>query len=126
MNIDLNITFAVILGVIAVVTPMLTALINNRHQLKVKRFENQELAKRQALIDFINVVGDCAMYDGKLSSSNMKQFQKSANTLLVFFPNINIEVLDKIQNAILQTNVTIKDKELRPLIIELSKSLKQI
>lgn len=46
-------TIAVILGISAIISPIVTALINNKYQLKLKNIEVYELAKRTALEDFI-------------------------------------------------------------------------
>ena len=46
-------TIAVILGLSAILSPIITAIINNRYQLKLKNIEVFELSKRAALENFI-------------------------------------------------------------------------
>lgn len=44
---------AIVLGISAVISPVITAWINNEYQLKMKNIEVYELAKRQALENFV-------------------------------------------------------------------------
>lgn len=44
---------AIALGLSAVISPVITAWINNEYQLKMKNIEVYELAKRQALENFV-------------------------------------------------------------------------
>lgn len=126
MNFDLTITFAVILSITSIISPIIVTKINNNHQLTIKRYENQELAKREAIIEFINATSECIAYNGKLSGNEFKTFQKSANKLLLYFPDIDIKILDNIQEALMKPNVNTKNNDLRPLIIKLSKQLTEI
>lgn len=57
-------TIAVILGLSAIVSPVLTTIINNKYQLKLKNIEVYELSKRTALENFIKNA-----YNYKYSSS---------------------------------------------------------
>lgn len=126
MNFDLTITFAVILGISAIISPIIVTVINNNHQLKLKRYENQELAKRQAIIDFINATANCYSFDGSLDLKSSTDFQKSCNKLLLYFPDIDIEILNEIRSSLHSTNINAKDKEIKQLIIKLSKQLTEI
>lgn len=126
MNFDLTITFAVILGISAIISPIIVTVINNNYQLKLKRYENQELAKRQAIIDFINATAECTTYDGRLPLQSISNFQKACNKLLLYFPTVDIEILNKIYSSLRSTNLNDKDKEIKQLIIKLSKQLTEI
>lgn len=126
MEFDLTITFAVILGIASIISPIIVTKINNNYQLTIKRYESQDLAKRQAIIDFINATSECIAYDRRLTGNEFKAFQKSANKLLLYFPDIDIKILDSIQESLMEPNVNTKNNDLRPLIIKLSKQLKDI
>ena len=41
MKLDLTVTITAILGIAAIISPIATALINNHHQLKLKKLEYQ-------------------------------------------------------------------------------------
>ena len=49
----MEITMAIILIVIALISPSITAWINNHHQLQLKKLEMYEICKKQALKRFI-------------------------------------------------------------------------
>ncbi len=42
MKVDLTITVTAILGIAAIISPIATAIINNRYQLKIKKLELQQ------------------------------------------------------------------------------------
>lgn len=48
MNIDLNLTITGIIALCAILSPILTTLINNHHQSKMKKVEIYELAKQKS------------------------------------------------------------------------------
>ena len=54
MSVDLTITISAILGVAAVISPIATAIINNRYQMKLKKLElqQQHLEKNNLLYTF--------------------------------------------------------------------------
>lgn len=53
MKLDLTVTITAILGIAAIISPIATALINNRHQLKLKKLEYQQKEKESSY--FYNV-----------------------------------------------------------------------
>lgn len=46
MKLDLTVTITAILGIAAIISPIATALINNHHQLKLKKLEYQHQKKK--------------------------------------------------------------------------------
>ena len=53
LKIDFTLTLSILIAVIALVSPIITTVINNRHQLKLKKIDMYEEAKRKALSEFI-------------------------------------------------------------------------
>ncbi len=41
-KIDLTVTISIIIGICAIVSPIITTLLNNRHQMKIKRMELEQ------------------------------------------------------------------------------------
>lgn len=126
MKFDPTITFALILGITSIISPIIVTIINNHYQLKIKRFDNLELAKRQAIIDFINVTAECTLADSDTLLEKIINFQKVSNQLILFFPNIDTSVFDEILKTFKNPKITDKDKLIRPLIIKLAKQLTEI
>ena len=111
-------TIAVILGLSAIISPIVTAIVNNYHQTKIKKLEIYELSKRDSLIKFIN---DFSLYFSNPSDLTIKNDAlASMHSLLIYF---NIE--DTLQLKILEAFNQQKSKLLNEAVIELSKQIKK-
>ena len=77
---------AIGIGLSAVFSPWLVTRENNKHQLKLKQIENYELAKRQALSNYIS-----ASYNHISSKTpeNEAKFYIALNNLYIYFSDIN-------------------------------------
>ena len=111
MNIDSN-TVTIIIAVIALISPIATAWLNNHYQTKRENIQNYELAKRQALIDFIKCAND---YHQHKTSSRTAEYNSSLSNLYIYFSNIPKEI-HNLEN----TNYNEFDKELNSIIVKLS------
>jgi len=76
---------AVILFISSVVSPWLVNKENNKHQLNLKKLETYELAKREALEDFIKASSN--IYANNTLGS-LDKFYDSINCLYIFFNNV--------------------------------------
>ncbi len=108
---------AIGLGLSAVISPIATAVINNRHQLSIKKLEMYELAKRDALEKFIKYATRC--FNGK-SNSDLYAYYDSVNNLYIYFSNVpkNINNLEHL----LGNDFT---SELSNIVQDLSKQIKK-
>lgn len=88
-------TIAVILGLSSIVSPIATALINNKHQLKLKNIEVYELSKRNALENFIKSACD---YKNSSSIASFEAFNTSKEFLYIYFKNVP-DSIDKLNKA---------------------------
>lgn len=59
MKFDATLTFSLIISIIALISPILVALINNHYQLKIKKFEILESTNYKILSNFINATLEC-------------------------------------------------------------------
>ena len=59
MKIDLTITLSAILGLSAIISPIIVTLINNHYLLKNKKFERFDEINNKILFDFIDATLDC-------------------------------------------------------------------
>ena len=105
---------------------LLPSILNNRQQLKLKKIEINELAKRQAIIEFSDAVSDCANIGSGISLGKGIAYQKSINKLLLYFPDIDMDIITKLNQAVHDRDMNSKQEIIRPLIKELSKSLSEI
>ena len=90
MSIDSNLAMAII-AFVALISPIITAIINNYYQSKREDIQNYELAKRQALIDFIR---SASLYHQHKTSIRCSDLLSSINNLYIYFSNIPSDTLD--------------------------------
>ena len=91
MKVDLTVTISVILGCAAVVSPILTALINNHHQRKMKLLElKQEKYKetvvyRRNLIEaYLQKTAKCISYHRELQQN---EYEESFGKVISYVPD---------------------------------------
>ena len=87
MNFDLTITISVILALSAILSPIFVAIINNKYQLKLKKIENNEIAKRNAFEYFTKMSGEFIAIPRAASEINM------TNALYGLIPYFNIDFI---------------------------------
>lgn len=64
-NIDLTISISVIVALCAIISPILTAIINNRYQLKLKRIELSQQEYQDTILYHRNVYENYLKYAGR-------------------------------------------------------------
>lgn len=101
MNIDLNLTITGIIALCAILSPILTTLINNHHQSKMKKVEIYELAKQKALREYISASFN---YISFKNQENEVKFFTALNNLYIYFPNIHDINYDDLSSAIRSLN----------------------
>jgi len=102
-KIDLTVTISVIVALAAIISPILTAIINNRYQLKLKKMEllQQEyercvLYKRDILESYLQHAGNCIVHSSHDSLHKYGEFYLRA---LMYVPdNLYSQMIDANQN----------------------------
>ena len=68
-RIDLTVTISVIIALCAIISPTITSIINNRHQLKIKKLELQEKRNENTIFyqrtifeNYLKYSGECVTY----------------------------------------------------------------
>lgn len=114
---------AIITGILTTVPPIITAIINNRKELKLKQFEFYKQQQLNAVVDFLNSVGEISNPD-TISLKEKSNFQKATNKLLLYFPALTKDMITTIYNSVNKWDVGERYEAIQPLIKELSKSIK--
>lgn len=114
MNIDSN-TVTIVIAVIALISPIATAWLNNHYQTERENIQNYELAKRQALIDFIQYANK--YHQHKTPNCNI-EYNSSLSNLYIYFSNIPKEI-HNLENI----NYNDFEKELNSIVVKLSKQV---
>lgn len=96
MNIDPNVVLAVI-SVIAVVSPIATAIISNWHQTKIKKLDMYEDAKRKALSDFIDSAQEVMFSPDEIDA--MVNYSANFDKLFIYFDNISVQTIKPFDSA---------------------------
>lgn len=73
---------AIILLLSSIISPIITAIINNRHELKLKKLDMFNEAKRTALNNFINCGSDFIM---TRNAADFCEYYKALSKLYIFF-----------------------------------------
>ena len=118
MNIDSTISISIVFATIALISPIITTIINNRYQIKLKKLDMYEEAKRNALSDFI-VSAQASI----LNSDNDEE-------VVLNFSKISIETIKPFDKARAEANQDCNaetlqnaNRELSKLIFTLSKQI---
>lgn len=107
---------AVILGLSAIISPIITTLINNAHQSDMKKIEIYELSKQNSLKDFIKCSTSC--YNSS-SPVQISAYYNSLYNLYLYFSKIPNEV----HSLLDYTDRNDFNYELRIIVSNLSKQI---
>lgn len=122
---DITIVVAIITALSTTIPQLISNYMNNKHQLKIKKIELFEVAKREAIINFLNSVGNCTDNGIGINTIQSTEYHKCLNVLMTYFPNLNQQNINKLNESIYNDNDDIQ-KAIYPIILELSKSLSEI
>lgn len=117
-----TIIVAIITACATTIPNIAIALINNRYQFKNKLFESHELARRNALANFNDKAS--SYYSITLTKFRM-DYEQALNDLYAYFPYINDESLNDLENARHLNNWNEYYLVLRKVIKQLSKSIRK-
>lgn len=120
-NLDLeqfSYAIAIILLISSIVSPIITALINNKYQLSLKKLDMYEVSKRDALSEFIKSATKCSKNH---TSEDVNNYYCNLNNLYIYFSNIP----DSIEDVLGHNQITDTD-ELTKIVQELSKQIKKL
>lgn len=110
---------AVILLIASIISPIVTTLINNKHQLKLKKLEIFEIQKRNVLEEFIAC--SSKRMTGSFSPSQLSDFYNSLNKLYIYFSNI-----PETANSLISLSDEKFTNELTNIVVTLGKQIKKV
>ena len=121
---------AIILLISSVISPIVTAIINNSHKAKIKKIEIYENDKKAALSEFITNA-QLAVYNPD-DPEIVLNYAESFNKLSLYFKDFSLETIKPFDNA--RTEVAKNDclenskkanRELTNIVQNLSKQIKK-
>lgn len=87
-----------IIALIAIISPIITTFLNNKHQLKMLKIEKYEFAKYTAINNFIQSAEEYYYHPTK--SQNLINFDSSIANLYMYFSIIDHSIFEKIKEYI--------------------------
>lgn len=127
-KIDLTITISVILSLSAIVSPILTALINNRYLLRLKKLdlqqqhiENTILYKRNIFECYLKYVGRCINFS---DTNAQKDYGEYYFLALTYAPDDIRELMIEINHEITYANLDIATELLEKVTPKIHTMLK--
>lgn len=133
MSFDNTITISIILALVALISPWITAVINNKHaeSMKDKEIELQKHDSKTQTIQiptFLNNVGICI---GSNTDKNISAVKASGYAVLPYIQNEDIEVMKIFLSRFGYGNTNAEQKSLETYLIDkvlpiLNKSLEKL
>lgn len=91
ISVDLTVTISVILGMAAIVSPILVAIINNHHQQKMKKLEYKQkdheenvLYKRTIFVNFLRSLNKVCQLPNQ---ENLTSYSESYSLAYIYLPD---------------------------------------
>lgn len=104
MHFNLTVTISAILGVSAVISPIATAIINNRYLLKLKKLEYEHQDEKESFFykrgvyeDYLRCAGKCVALATK---ENLQEYGKIYSLALIYFPENLVKDLEALNATI--------------------------
>lgn len=110
INVDLSITISVIIALAAIISPILTALINNSHQKKMKELELKQNHYEKTISYqrnvFENYLGKTGIYIGAKCNdlATRKAYDEAYLEALLFAPKDLQELMKEANNSLSYNN----------------------
>ena len=130
MKVDLTITITAILGIAAIISPIATAIINNRYQLKIKELELKQKQLENTTYYIRSIFENYLRYAGKCISSSDSQSQQDYGEYyflaLSYAPEPLVQSMINVNSAITDLaweEATRLLEQLRPQINELLQTM---
>lgn len=116
----------IILLISSVVSPIITAIINNNHQRAMKELDMYENAKRQVLSNFVKTCEDFILEGKIVSNTTWSAFYSSIHQLFIYFDISDYSMFTNLEDIIRKLNIFDSNRELTKIVQVLSKQIKKV
>ena len=131
MNFDSTISIATILALVAIVCPVLTAVINNVFLLifkifdaKRKLYKQNNLHKRELFENFLSAFNDVCVSRG--TDENISRYASSYSLVYIYLPKEVQDELDKVNLLIQNDDWNEAIKYVSPISLSIYKAMKKL
>lgn len=112
-----------IITVIAIISPLGTTWMNNRHQLEIKKIEIYQTSKKNALTNFINSAERYIILGKSADNKTILDFHSSINHLYIYFSINNVDMFEDLESTIKRNNLADANEELTNIVVNLSQQV---
>lgn len=125
-----TIIVAIITACSAIIPQIAIVIIKSHYDLKLKKIEIYEQAKREALNNFISSATICSLKSNEPNSSQLNDLYESVYTILAYFPEAN-EILSEFELEYIYSHKDNREinklskGSLRTIVIKLTKLLSE-
>lgn len=117
MKIDVTVTVSLVAAISAIIAPVITAVVNNRYQLKMRKIELYE----QKRIDVINSYSKSLnAYLNNICGNTEYEFAQHKHSIFLYAPKASWKIIEKINNNIDEGKLDDARKLIPDLMKELS------
>lgn len=114
---------SVVIGVIAFISPIVTAIINNYHQTKIKKLDMYEIEKRNALSNFIKACENFILEGEYVNNKLWSAYYSSIHQLYIYFVIPDDSMFLQLENVIKRQNIFESNHKLTKVVVTLSKQI---
>lgn len=118
-KVDLTITISVVIAICAIISPIITTILNNCHQLKLKKLDmeleskkSSSFYKRGIYEDYLRLVGKCVTY---ANQEAMREYGSIYPLALIYFPESLREDLFSLNESITENHWSVAKQQLNEL-----------
>ena len=123
-NFDPTITTSILIALIALISPIVIAIINNIHESEIKKLDMYEAAKRGALSNFIDSA-EAAILNYE-DEEAMLEYAANSDKLFIYFSNFSLELILPFETARAEVNRNNTAENFRKANRELSKLISKL
>ena len=103
-KVDLTVTISVIIAICAIISPIITTLLNNHHLYKMRKLDDAAQLRKDSYFYKRGIYEDYLRYTSQCltnpSTVTLKEYGKTYALALIYFPDELQEQLISINNAI--------------------------
>lgn len=130
LNLDLSFTITAIIALCALISPIVTTVLNNRHKLKIRKLElEHEICEhkieylRSVYNNYLKSTSKCIAYPDE---DSLREYGENYSISFAYFPPSTHELLKAINADITERNFDSANKNLEDLSIFLASLMKSL
>ncbi len=113
---------AIVVGLSAVISPIIVVIINNKHSLKLSKLNMFNEARRTSLNEFIESTEEVIISH---METDLCSYFSSLDKLFIYFDNIYLDMFSNLNDLLKNHNDSLANRELANIVQVLSKQIEK-